>query len=281
MNYIDINCDMGEGFGAYSFGNDGELLPYVSSVNIACGFHASDPVIMGRAVAAAKAAGAGIGAHPGLPDLQGFGRRAMAISPAEARAFTLYQLGALDAFCRSGGAAPGAFCRASGAAPGAHCRKESALRHVKPHGALYNMAAADKTLAEAICDAIASFDETLILLGLAGSELLAAAAKKGLRAASEVFADRAYEEDGSLRARGLPGAMIEDAGEAAARALRMASEGLVRAASGKDIAVRADSICVHGDGPRAPEFARAIRAALQAAGIQVIPLADTINYRAG
>jgi UPF0271 protein len=251
MLKVDLNCDLGESFGAYTLGADAAVLPYVSSANIACGFHASDPVVMAKTVALAAKAGAGIGAHPGFPDLMGFGRRALAVTPAEAGAYVLYQLGALSAFCAAQG---------------------TRLAHVKPHGALYNMAASDKALAEAIVDAAARFDDKLIILGLSGSELIAAAQRKGLACAREVFADRAYEDDGSLRSRKLPGSLIDDEGQAVSRVLRMITEGKVRSYSGNDRAIQADSVCVHGDGEKAVAFVQKIRAALEKAGIQIIPL---------
>jgi UPF0271 protein len=229
-------------------GMDAEVIPFISSANIACGYHASDPLVMARTVALAHKAGVGIGAHPGFPDLVGFGRRNMAVTPAELEAYVLYQLGALAAFCKAEGAP---------------------LAHVKPHGALYNMAASDKALAEAVCSAVAKFDDRLIVLALSGSEMVEAAKRKGLRAVSEVFADRAYEDDGSLRSRKLPGAMIDDEDEAVARVLRMVTEGKVVSASGKDVAIQADTVCVHGDGAKALAFVRKIRAALEAAGVGV------------
>lgn len=250
MPTIDLNCDLGESFGAYELGLDAEVLPHISSANIACGFHASDPLVMAKTVSLAKAAGVSIGAHPGLPDLQGFGRRNMDISPEEARTMVLYQVGALAAFCRAA---------------------KTELHHVKAHGALYNMAAKDIRLAKAIAQAVKDFDSQLILVGLAGSRMMEAAAELGLRSASEVFADRAYEEDGSLVGRSKPGAMIEDEDEAIARVLRMAGEGRVKAISGKDISVRADSVCVHGDGPQALAFVLKIRAALEKASVEIRP----------
>jgi 5-oxoprolinase (ATP-hydrolysing) subunit A len=248
MRRIDLNCDLGESFGAYSIGTDEEIIRYVSSANVACGFHASDPSVMRKTVRLAKEAGVAVGAHPGLPDLQGFGRRNMDISPEEAKAVVLYQIGALAAFCKAEGAP---------------------LRHVKPHGALYNMAGKDYALARAVCEAVKSFDPALVLLGLSGSQMLRAAEELGLRSAREVFADRAYEENGSLVSRAKSGAMIEDEGEAIERVLRMVTEGKVRAITGVDIPIQADSVCVHGDGPKALAFVAKIRAALEKEGIEV------------
>jgi 5-oxoprolinase (ATP-hydrolysing) subunit A len=250
MRQVDLNCDLGESYGAYSIGMDEEIIPYISSANVACGFHASDPVVMGRTVRLARERGVAVGAHPGLPDLMGFGRREMKVEAAEAKAYMLYQIGALAAFCKAEGVA---------------------LTHVKPHGALYNMAGRDRALSRALCEAIRDFDGGLTLLALQGSEMLRAASELGLGCAREVFADRAYEEDGSLVARSKAGAMIEDEGEAVERVVRMVLEGKVRAITGRDINVEADSICVHGDGPKALAFVRRIRSALEAEGIAVAP----------
>lgn len=251
MPRVDLNCDLGESFGAYTMGMDDQVIPWITSANVACGFHASDPVVMHTTVALAKQAGVAIGAHPGFADLMGFGRRNMQVSPAEAKAYITYQLGALYAFCKAQGVP---------------------LRHVKPHGALYNMAAKDAALAAAICEAVKAFDSSLILLGLSGSQMLLAAKAIGLPYASEVFADRAYEEDGSLVARTKPGAMIHDEDLAISRVVRMVKEGVVQAITGKDIALKADSICVHGDGPKALDFARRIRQTLEDEGVSVQPL---------
>jgi UPF0271 protein len=248
MRSVDLNCDLGESFGAYKLGLDEQVIRHISSANVACGFHAGDANVMRKTVRLAKEAGVSIGAHPGLPDLQGFGRRNMDITPEEAKAMTLYQIGALAAFCKSEGIA---------------------LRHVKPHGALYNMAGKDYTLATAICGAVKDFDPELVLLGLSGSQMLKAAEELGLKFAREVFADRAYEEDGSLVARSKPGSMIEDEEEAIGRVLRMVIEGKVRVITGKDICIDAESVCVHGDGPQALAFVVKISAALEAEGIEV------------
>lgn len=252
---IDLNCDLGESFGAYKLGLDDQVLSYISSANVACGFHASDPVVMDKTVALAKDAGVAVGAHPGYPDLQGFGRRNMTIPPREVKAMVMYQIGALQAFCTA---------------------RRLKLQHVKPHGALYNMAGKDEALAMAVCEAIQAVDDSLILLGLSGSKMLEAADKIGLRSAREVFADRAYEEDGSLVARTKPGAMITDEDEAVERVIRMIREGRVTAVTGKDIPIRADSVCVHGDSPKALAFVQKIRAALTAEQIQIVPLRDIV-----
>jgi UPF0271 protein len=245
---IDLNCDMGESYGAWTMGQDEALLELITSANIACGYHAGDPATMLRTVRQAAAKGVAVGAHPSLPDLQGFGRRTMAVSPEEARGLVLYQVGALDAFARAAG---------------------TRVRHLKAHGALYNMAAKDRRLADAIASAVRDFDPAIILVGLSGSELIRAGAAAGLTCASEVFADRGVEPDGSLTPRGLPGAMIEDEELAVARVLRMVLEGRVAGRDGADVAIQADTVCIHGDQPKALTFARRLREALGGAGIQV------------
>lgn len=253
---VDLNCDLGESFGAYHIGMDDEIIRYVTSANIACGYHASDPLIMDQTVKMALDAGVGLGAHPGYPDLMGFGRRNIQASPAEVQAYVTYQLGALQAFAASRG---------------------GKLSHVKPHGAMYNMAAKDAALARAICTAVYQFDKTLILLGLSGSCMLEEAEKMGLSVAREVFADRAYEPDGSLVARTKPGAMIQDESLAVERVVHMVMEHRVQAIDGTDITICADSICVHGDGPKALLFTRKIRAALERSGVEIAPLAEVVR----
>lgn len=245
---LDLNCDLGESFGAYSLGRDAEILPYVTSANIACGFHAGDPSVMRRTVRLALEAGVAIGAHPGLPDLVGFGRRNMDVSAEDVFAMTLYQIGALEAIARAEG---------------------GSVRHVKPHGALYNMAAVRRDLAEAFAEAVYRANPALTLFGLANSELTRAAERLGLRAAHEAFADRGYLADGTLMPRGLPGALIADAEVAASRVVRMALEERVRTPDGQDVPLRADTVCLHGDGEHALLFASKIRAACEAAGIDV------------
>lgn len=251
MVHVDLNSDLGESFGRYTLGMDDRVIPLITSANVACGYHASDPAVMEKTVAMAKEAGIRVGAHPGFPDLMGFGRRNMAVTPGEARAYVLYQLGALEGFCRSAGIR---------------------MQHVKPHGALYNMAAKDYELSRGICQAIKAFDKDLIVLALSGGELARAAEDMGLRIAREVFADRAYEEDGTLVGRGKPGAMITNEEEAIARVIRMVKEQKVTAITGKDIPIRADSVCVHGDGEKALAFVRRIRQAFEQAGIGLRPL---------
>lgn len=248
MHRIDFNCDMGEGYGAWRMGDDVALLDHVTSANIACGFHAGDPATIHRTVKAAVEKGVAIGAHPSLPDLQGFGRRPMHITPEEVYDITVYQVGAVDAFARACG---------------------GRLNHVKAHGALYNMAAKDRALADAIAAAVRDVDRTLVLFGLSGSQWIAAAQAAALTAAAEVFADRSYQDDGSLTPRGRPGAMIEDVEVSIAQVKRMVLDGIVRAQSGKEVPVRADTLCIHGDQPGALEFARRIRAALAEVGVEI------------
>jgi UPF0271 protein len=245
---VDINCDMGEGFGAYAIGADEAIMPYVTSANIACGFHGGDPAVMRKTIAAAKAHGVAIGAHPGLPDLVGFGRRTMQVTAQEVYDMLIYQIGALLGFAVAAGVA---------------------LRHVKPHGALYNMAAAQPPLADAVARAVRDVDAKLVLYGLAGSQLLAAAERVGIRSASEAFADRNYLHDGALVPRTRPDAMVNDAEEAVRRVVRMVSEGVVADVEGEDISLRADTICIHGDGPHAAEIARKLREGLVGAGVDV------------
>lgn len=255
MYQVDLNSDLGESFGRYTLGCDDQIIPLITSANVACGYHAADPVVMETTIARAKAAGIQVGAHPGFPDLMGFGRRNMAVSNEEARAYTLYQLGALDAFCRV---------------------KGMKLQHVKPHGAMYNMAAKDYALSRAICQAVKEYDPELIILGLSGSETVRAAKDLGLKVAEEVFADRAYEEDGSLVNRRKEGAMITDEELAIARVIRMVKEHKVTSITGKDITIQADSICVHGDGAKSLAFVDKIRKALQTEGVQICPLKELV-----
>jgi UPF0271 protein len=256
MHAIDLNCDMGESFGAWRLGRDEEIMGYVTSVNIACGYHAGDPGTMRRTVQQAMRSGAAIGAHPGLPDLQGFGRREMAISPQEAHDLVLYQIGALQAFVRAEG---------------------GRLQHVKPHGALYNMAARDQALAGAIAEAVCRADPELILFGLSGSALIEAGQRVGLRTASEVFADRTYLADGSLTPRHRPDALVADAAAAVEQAVRMARTGKVATTQGQEITIEAHTICIHGDGPHALEYAMRIHEALLAAGIRLQPIGETLR----
>ncbi|QIL42199.1 LamB/YcsF family protein [Pedobacter sp. HDW13] len=248
MKEIDLNCDMGEAFGNYTMPNDVELMDYISSANIACGFHAGDPAVMQHAVALAIKKGVAIGAHPGLPDLQGFGRREIKISAQEAYQLTLYQIGALSAFVKVA---------------------RGKLNHVKAHGALYNMAAKDAELAKAIVQAVYDFDPKLILYALSGSKMIAEAQNKGIATASEVFADRSYQDNGSLTPRTEPGALITDEEAALNQVVAFALKQEVRSVSGKIIAVDAETICVHGDGAHAVTFAKRIAEKLKSEGILV------------
>lgn len=256
MFRVDLNADLGESFGAYTVGMDSEVLKWITSANVACGFHAGDPVVMQKTVAMAKASGVAVGAHPGYPDLMGFGRRNLSVSPDEAKAYIKYQVGALMAFTASCG---------------------MRLQHVKPHGAFYNMAAVDEKLAIAICQGIYEVDHDLIMLGLAGSQHIKAAEKVGLRAASEVFADRGYMDDGTLVPRKLPGAIIHDKKIAIARIVRMIKEGCVESLNGNIVPIKADSICVHGDNPDAIGFVREIREKLAEEDVTVCCIADVVD----
>lgn len=256
MYKVDLNADLGESFGAYTIGMDSEVLRYITSANVACGYHAGDPLVMQKTVALAAERNTAVGAHPGFPDLMGFGRRNMNITPDEARAYIKYQVGALMAFTKSCGIK---------------------MQHVKPHGAFYNMAAVNDKLAEAICRGIYEVDPELIMLGLAGSAHIRAAESVGLRTASEVFADRGYMEDGTLVPRSMAGAIIHDRNEAIARTIRMVKEGVVETVTGKIIPIKADSICVHGDNPDAVNFVKDIREKLEQEGVIVTCIADVIG----
>ncbi len=247
---VDLNADVGESFGPYSHGDDAGLMPFVSSANIACGFHAGDPAIMRETVRLALRHGVAIGAHPGFQDLAGFGRREMHLPPAEVESLVAYQVGALAALAAAEG---------------------SRLGHVKPHGALYNMAARDEALAWAIARAVASIDASLVLFGLSGSCLITAGRRAGLRVASEAFPDRGYRSDGSLAPRDLPGAVITDVDQVVSRAIGMTQRQSVAALDGGQVTVAVDTLCVHGDTPGAATLARELRGALEAAGIQVRP----------
>ncbi len=248
MLRVDLNCDMGEGFGVYQANEDRELMKYITSANIACGFHAGDAATIRRTVKLALEHEVAIGAHPGLQDLAGFGRRVMAISPEEAYELVVYQIGAVHAFAKSEG---------------------GRLAHVKPHGALYNMAAKNRLLAEAIAEAIYKVEPRLLLFGLAGSELILAGQAIGLHTVSEVFADRSYEDDGSLTPRGTEGAVIEDGARALAQALDLIKKGEVLTHQRNRMILRADSVCVHGDTPGAIEHVRLLRTSLEAEGVSV------------
>ena len=251
LGSVDLNADMGEGFGRYGL-DDGELLGVVTSASIACGFHAGDPVIMRGTVAHAVAHGVVIGAHPGYPDLVGFGRRELAATPDEIEALVIYQIGSLQAVCAAAG---------------------TRLRYVKAHGALYNRAARDVAAANAIARAVQSVDSSLALLGLAGSAMIGAAERVGIRGVHEAFVDRAYRSDGTLVSRAERDAVLTDAQQIADRALRMVETGTVVAIDGSIVEVRAESLCTHGDGPHALTIVHAVRARLESAGVIIAPFA--------
>lgn len=253
---IDLNCDMGEAFGRYSLGSDRAVMEHITSANVACGYHAGDPVVMARTVRHARQCGVSVGAHPGFPDLQGFGRRRMSLSAEEIEAFVVYQVAALSGFARAEGIR---------------------LAHVKPHGALYTMAAEDDEVAQAIARAIDRLDEDLVLVGLAGSRLLKAGRDAGLRVAREAFVDRAYTADGSLRSRRLPGAVLDSPQEVATQALRLVRDGTVVTHGGERLTVEADTLCIHGDTPDAASMARLVRRRLLEAGVTVCPIDQVLN----
>ena len=250
---IDINSDMGESFGAYTIGHDDGLMNAITSANVAAGFHAGDPSVLRATVRLAKARGVAVGAHPGFPDLVGFGRRELNVTPAEAEDMVLYQVAAVAGVAASEGVK---------------------LQHVKPHGALFNMAVKNVELAEAIARGVAAFDSSLILFGLPGSEILNAGRKAGLRVAAEVFADRAYEPDGTLASRRKPGSVIHDPAAVVARAVKMVKEKHVVAIDGSVVPLQADTICVHGDTRGSDELAAKIRAGFEAAGVTVKAIGD-------
>ena len=246
---IDLNADMGEGFGVYPLGRDAELLAFVTSANVACGFHAGDPAVMDRTVALAVAARVAVGAHPGFPDLRGFGRRRVDADPADVERDVLYQVGALQAFARAHG---------------------TRVVHVKPHGALYNQAAEEEEIARAVARGVARSGRDLLLVGLATTEVMRRTAEaEGLRFAAEAFADRRYEGDGTLQSRRVPGSVITDPAAAADQAVRIARDGVVVAVDGTEVRLRADTLCLHGDNPEAVANARTVRQALERAGVEV------------
>ncbi|WP_029422682.1 LamB/YcsF family protein [Alicyclobacillus macrosporangiidus] len=253
---VDLNADLGESFGAYKIGNDEELIPLVTSINVACGFHGGDPLVIQRTVELAKRHGVGVGAHPGFPDLQGFGRREMHMRPEDVYAMVIYQIGAVRAFTDLYGVP---------------------LQHVKPHGMLNNMAAVDEDLARVIAQAIYDYDKNLILLAVAGTKLAHAGEKVGLRVANEVFADRTYEPDGTLRNRKYPDALIKDPKVAAERVVTMIRDHVIVAIDGTPIPVDAHSVCLHGDGPTAVQVASALRQELVAQGIELVPLSTILG----
>jgi 5-oxoprolinase (ATP-hydrolysing) subunit A len=251
---FDFNCDMGESFGAWTMGLDAEVIPFVTSANIACGFHAGDPATMRKTVMLAEARGVGIGAHPGFPDLQGFGRRNLAATPDEVRDDLTYQIGALLAFTSA-----------------------KKLQHVKPHGALYNMAVPGGELARAIGEAVLAVDPEMFLVALAGSKWADQAEQMGLHVAREAFADRALNADGTLVPRSRPGSVIHDTRQVIERSVRLVTEGTVVAITGEVVTVKADTLCLHGDTPGAVKLASALRAALEQAGVTLAPLGAALH----
>lgn len=256
MNMIDLNSDIGESFGAYKMGDDAAVLEAVTSANIACGYHAGDALVMKKTVALCREKRIAIGAHPGYPDLVGFGRRNMTCTPDEVYAYCLYQIGSLKAFCKANGLA---------------------LQHVKPHGAMYNQAAKNAELARAIANAVKDAGSGfIILMGLANSEFEKAAKELKIPFAAEAFADRAYMPDGSLVPRSQQGAVIHDVKAAAKRVVRMATEGAVEAIDGTVVSFRPQSVCMHGDTPEAVNMAKAVRAALTEAGVSVRTLKEVV-----
>lgn len=255
MKHIDLNCDMGESFGAYTIGMDAEVMEYITSANIACGFHAGDPLVMNRTVKLAKQKEVGIGAHPGYPDLPGFGRRHMACSETEVRQYVIYQVGALQGFCRAHG---------------------TSMQHVKPHGAMYLDAVENDSVARGIAHGILAIDPDLLFVALAGKKgepMRRMGAELGLKVAYEAFPDRAYTPEGTLVARKQPGAVISYPDTVAQRALDMA-HGYVTAVDGTRIDLEAHSLCVHGDNPAAVDLVKTIRSTLEGNGIQVVPMGD-------
>lgn len=251
MLSVDLNCDMGESFGPWEMGNDAALMPLITSANIACGFHAGDATVMRVTVELAIEHGVAIGAHPGFPDLQGFGRRSITMKPADVYDIVLYQISALAGICRSLG---------------------TSLNHVKPHGALYNQAAGNKAMARAVAQAVRAAGPELILYAPHGSHSLSEAEAVGLRIAAEAFVDRSYEPDGSLTPRDRPGALISDPAAAAAQALQLVQSNCVAASDGSVVELKADTLCIHGDGEKAVEYARTVRETFDRNNIEVRPM---------
>ena len=249
---VDINCDMGESFGHFKVGHDDEIMPFITSANIACGFHAGDPMVIARTVKLAKKKSVAVGAHPGFPDLAGFGRRNMELSKEEVTNIMIYQIGALEAFTKAA---------------------DTILQHTKPHGALYNAVAKNEAYIEAIIEAVCTVDPKLVLFALAGSQMAKMAEEAGMRVAHEVFADRAYTPDGSLVSRNTAGAILEDAKLVAMRAVRMVKERRIIAINGHDVEFEeVHTICVHGDTLCAVDLARAVKEALLTAKVEVVPV---------
>lgn len=253
---VDLNSDLGESFGRYKLGLDEEVMKFISSANVATGWHAGDPLVMRRTVRLAKENGVAVGAHPGYPDLLGFGRRYMKLSSEEARNYILYQIGALYAFTRAEGVE---------------------LQHVKPHGALYNALVKEEELARAVIEGIADFDKNLIFVTLSGSKPAEIAEEMGVRVAHEVFADRAYNPDGTLVPRSRPGAVIHDKEEIAERVISMVKDGGVKAINGEWVELKVDTICVHGDNPKAVEIAKHVREVLEREGVKIVPMREIVR----
>ncbi|TAM90258.1 LamB/YcsF family protein [bacterium] len=255
---VDLNCDMGESYGAWKMGDDEQMFAWISSANVACGFHGGDPRVMAHTVEMAKRHGVGVGAHPAFPDLVGFGRRNLNVTPEEARTDVLYQIGALAAFCRRFGVA---------------------LQHVKPHGQLNNASMSDRPLADAIVAGVKDFDPNLLIVSW-GGEFARAAEAARMRVACEVFADREYNADGTLVSRRLPGAVITDHARVVERAVAMVLEGRVRAVDGTWLEIPIHTICLHGDTPGAAAVAAQLRGALEQAGVQIAPMLQVVDARA-
>ncbi|ASJ09573.1 lactam utilization protein LamB [Thermococcus siculi] len=253
---VDLNSDLGESFGRYKLGLDEEVMKYITSANVATGWHAGDPLVMRKTVKLAKENGVAVGAHPGYPDLLGFGRRYMKLSWEEARNYILYQVGALYAFVKAEGLE---------------------LQHVKPHGALYNALVKEEELARAVIEGMGDFDKNLIFVTLSGSKPAQIAEEMGVKVAHEVFADRAYNPDGTLVSRSKPGAVIHDRDEIAERVLSMVKDGGVRAINGEWVELKVDSICVHGDNPKAVEIAAHIRKVLEEEGVKVVSMREIVR----
>lgn len=251
MRKVDLNCDLGESFGNYTIGNDYKVIPLITSANVACGFHAGDPMVIQKTVHLAKENEVSVGAHPGFPDLQGFGRRNLDMTHDDIYSMLIYQIGAVRAFCNL---------------------HDVPLNHVKPHGALYQMGAKDRAIARVIAQAVFDIDPNLIFVGLSQSYLIEEAQKVGLQTASEVFADRRYEANGQLVSRKHNHAVIEDTEEAISQVVKMVTQGTVTATNGEDIRIKADTICVHGDGAHALEFVKQIRDALSKVGVNIVKL---------